>query len=743
MHRVLALAALLPAIGLAQPLPPPSNGYTLKRLSSYPLIHGRSPAGAQLSPDGTKIVFGWNKTGARMLDIYVMDYPGGEARKIVDAASIERPPRQEDTRTEEQKREEDLYDGGIGSFTWSPDSREIMFSYRGRTWLMNPDGTNRRALFDTNEQVSGPTYSPDGRYIAFIRGGNLFRWDRRNGGLKQLTFVSGPGSVDGFEWSPDGESLAVSWSDNSRMGQHVMMDFTRQRAEVINISRMWNGDRPVNTQIGMVKAEGGQIKFIQGMPRYMWVTDMEWSPDSRYLAISWHSEDFKEHHYSVAAWNRTFKWDAYEEKAPSNYIPDFRYVTWTRDNDLLFTTDILDGKWAYRSVLKTDPYGQNVERVYAEDHDVVAMTRPKNSDRIFLVTMKRGGNISELTVLEPNGRRTEHIVFEEGAVTPFQFDDAAPPMVSDDGRSVVTSASAPGQPWELYALEPRKARLTNSQPEEFKRIEWGEVRRVSFPGPDGKMIGATLRLPRNYQAGRRYPVVISNMYANSAKMSWGGYMDNYMAMELGLMVMTIDFRASWGYGGEFNSGYFGLMGIIDTQEAIKAKEWLVAEGYANPDRCAVWGWSYGGFLTCMIMETGQGAFDTGVAVASVTDWRQYNEWYTRRRLGMVADDEEVFKRTSPVTHAAGLAGNLYLIHGVLDDNVLFQDTAQLVQAFVKADRHFDLMIYPRADHGIGRDEERPHVNEEIVRYLYWKLTRPADVPPVQPLVPVTTETAKP
>jgi hypothetical protein len=66
-----------------------------------------------------------------------------------------------------------------------------------------------------------------------------------------------------------------------------------------------------------------------------------------------------------------------------------------------------------------------------------------------------------------------------------------------------------------------------------------------------------------------------------------------------------------------------------------------------------------------------------------------------------------------------------------------------VQAFVKADRHFDLMIYPRADHGIGRDEERPHVNEEIVRYLYWKLTRPADVPPVQPLVPVTTETAKP
>jgi dipeptidyl-peptidase-4 len=125
----------------------------------------------------------------------------------------------------------------------------------------------------------------------------------------------------------------------------------------------------------------------------------------------------------------------------------------------------------------------------------------------------------------------------------------------------------------------------------------------------------------------------------------------------------------------------------------------------------------------MIMLTAPGVFDTGVAVASVTDWKSYNEWYTRRRLGLEKDDPEIYKKTSPVHHAAGLEGNLYLIHGMLDDNVLFQDTARLMQALIEERKHFDLMLYPRDDHSIGKATSRPHVYEEVMRYLYWKLTR--------------------
>ncbi len=731
---LLAATPFLGTTATAQPLPPPKTGYTLERLSSFPLIHGRSPAGAVMSPDGSKIVYGWNTTGERRLDVYVMDFPSGQTRRILESSSVPQPLRQDDSRTELQKKEEALYDGGISNFMWSPDGHEILSSYRGRTWTYSPDGSNLKPLFDTNEPVSGPSYSPNGRYIAFLRNGNVFRWDRVERDLKQLTYNNKPGTtVDGFVWSPNSKRLAIYWSDNTRSGGHVMMDFTKQRAEVVSIGRMWNGDRSVNNQVGFVDADGGLITFVEGLPRYMWITGMDWSPDSSYLGVAWIKEDFQEFTLSVASPTRKRKWDAYTEKAPSNYIPDFRNFSWTRSGDLLFTTDIIDGKWANRSVMAVDPFGKNLRPVYAKNHDVVGMLRPKNSDRLFLVTMKRGGTITEITVLEPNGKETEHIVFESGMNTPSQFDDCSPPMVSEDGTKVATLANTFGQPNELYALEPTAKRLTNSQPEEFKKIQWATPQRVSFPGPDGRMIGATLLVPPGAKPGDKRPAVVTNIYANSGKVAWSGYNDNYLVMELGFVVLNVDFRASWGYGGEFNSGYYEKMGLIDADEAVKAKEYLVSLGYVNPDRVGIWGWSYGGFLTCMVMNTKPGVFDTGVAVASVTDWRQYNEWYTRRRIGMVSEKEDIFLKNSPVNSAATMAGNLYLVHGILDDNVLFQDVVQLSQKYIENGRHFDSLFYPRGDHGMWRDDERPHIMSAIHRYLYHKLTRPADAPVLQPV----------
>lgn len=108
-------------------------------------------------------------------------------------------------------------------------------------------------------------------------------------------------------------------------------------------------------------------------------------------------------------------------------------------------------------------------------------------------------------------------------------------------------------------------------------------------------------------------------------------------------------------------------------------------------------------------------------MASVTDWKSYNEWYTRRRLGLVKEDKEIFEKTSPITYASGLKDNLLLVHGMLDDNVLFQDTARLIQKLIDNGKYFDELAYPRDDHSIGRETSRPHVYGSIMRYLAGKL----------------------
>ncbi len=711
-------------LALSQGLP--KTDPSIERLSQYPLISGRSPSAPSMAPNGRAIAFGWNQTGDRKLNLWVLDYPNGNKHQIVDAGKIDDLPRQDDTRTEEEKKEAKTYDGGIAGAAWSPDSSELMFSYKGRTWLVKPNGEDLHPLVDGQAAIAAPEYSPDGKYISYTNGQNVFRIDRKTGAVKQLTFISKPNTaIEGVSWSPNGKSIMVTWSDSSKTGKHVMMDFSKDRAVVVNIQREWNGDLDTDMQVGLIPADGGIIKFVPNLPRYMWLINEEWAPDSSAAVISWIKDDFQAYTISKISPKDASKTDIYTEKAPKNYIPDWRPVVWTRDSKhILFGTDIIDGKFTWRSIMKMDADGKNLGKFFAEKFDVAALGRPKDSDRVILGTLAHSGLKSEITIVEPDGKITEHIVKPEGMSTPKDFDALGLPLFSDDGKMIATLASDRTLNAELYSVEPQIHRLTKSQLPAFAAIKWADFKEVSFPGPDGATIHGLLITKPGLDLTQKHPAFLSNMYANSGKAAWGGFVENYAAMNLDMVVLCVDFRASWGYGGEFNSGYYRKMGLIDADEAVTAKNYLAALPYVRGDRVGLWGWSYGGYLTCMTMLTKPGVFYAGVAVAPVTDWKSYNEWYTRRRLGLAKDDPKIFEQTSPVTYASGLQDHLLLVHGILDNNVLFQDTARLIQRLIDNGKYFDEMTYPRDDHSIGKESSRPHVFGRIVRFLFDELNKP-------------------
>ena len=679
-----------------------------------------------MSPNGAKIAFGWNQTGERKLDLWVLDYPSGEKRRIVEAAKITDLPRQDDARTEQEKKEAVTYDGGIGGAQWSPDSRELMFQYKGRTFLVKPDGSDLHPIVDGQAAIVAPQFSPDGKYISYTNGQNVFRIDRKTLAVKQLTFISKANTaIESVEWAPNGKSLLVIWTDSSKMGHHVLMDFSKDRATVVNIERMWNGDLSVDNQLGLIPVDGGIIRFVPDLPRYNWTLSAQWAPDSTSIAVDWIKDDFQAFTITKINPKDATKVDIYTEKAPKNYIPDWRPFVWTRDSKhILLGTDIIDGKFTWRSVVKMDADGKNLTKFFAEKYDVAALGRPKDSDRIFLGTLAYSPLKSEITIVEPDGKRTEHIVKPDGMSTPKDFDSLGLPLYSDDGMKVATLASDRTINPELYSVEPQIHRLTKSQLPQFHDIKWADFKEVSFPGPEGATIHGLLITRPGLDLTQKHPAFLSNMYANSGKAAWGGYLENYAAMNLDMVVLCVDFRASWGYGGEFNSGYYRKMGLIDADEAVAAKNYLASLSYVRGDRVGLWGWSYGGYLTCMTLLTKPGVFYAGCAVAPVTDWKTYNEWYTRRRLGLAKDDPKIFEQTSPVTYAGGLQDNLLLVHGIMDDNVLFQDTAHLIQRLIDNGKYFDEMTYPRDDHSIGKETSRPHVFGRILRYLYNELSKP-------------------
>lgn len=749
----LLLLAAAPVVSFARDLP--KTAIPIERYYQYPLINGRSPSSPRMDHAGKRIVFGWNTTGERKLDLWTMDFPGGAKRRIVKADDIAKFPRQDDERTDLEKKEEDLYDGGIGSAQWSQDDKALLFAYRGRTWLADADGKNLRPIVDAAGAIAAPQFTRDGRYLLYSNGQNVLRFELKTGAVKQLTFLSkSRTAISQFEMSPDGRTLMVVWSDSSKTSSHVMMDFSKDRAKVVNIQRDWNGDLSENSQIGLVGADGGIVKYVYGFPRTMWLKDVEWAPDSSKFAVAYISEDDKAFTLSTVDARTGTRFDAYKETAAKDpdltfetklaqldkdgkvtkpaetrdysTINDWRNVVWTRDSrGMLLGTDLLDGKPAHRSIVRVSLDGTKVIPVFAEGYDVGAFMRPENSDRLILVTAANSPLTTEITILEPNGKRTVHNVLPDGYDTPKGFNWAELPLVSDDGKRIATLASSRTMPSDLYAVEPKMERLTVSQPAEFQKIKWATFERVSFPGPDGTTLYGHLVYDPNLDRSKRHPAFLSSIYADSGKGAWGGFLENYAAMELGMVCLVVDYRSSWGYGEKFNGGYNGRLGQIDADEAVSAKNYLASLPYIRSDRVGIWGWSYGGYLTLMTLLTKPGVFDTGVAVAPVTNWKSYNEWYTRRRLGLVKEDGgKRFEMTSPVTYASGLKDNLLIVHGMLDDNVLFQDTAQMMQAFVENGRYFDVMAYPRDDHSIGKDTSRPHVFGTIMRYLYDHLNRP-------------------
>jgi dipeptidyl aminopeptidase/acylaminoacyl peptidase len=168
----------------------------------------------------------------------------------------------------------------------------------------------------------------------------------------------------------------------------------------------------------------------------------------------------------------------------------------------------------------------------------------------------------------------------------------------------------------------------------------------------------------------------------------------------GYVVLDADYRASSGYGRDWRTGIYRHMGGKDLEDVVDGAKWLVANERVDANRIGVYGGSYGGFITLMAMFTTPDVFAAGAALRPVTDWAHYNQGYTSAILNTPEVDPEAYRRSSPIEFAAGLAKPLLICHGMVDDNVAFQDTVRLVQRLIELGKTdlFETAIYPVEPH---------------------------------------------
>jgi dipeptidyl-peptidase-4 len=708
----------------------PKCGITLAEAYSLPMIYGTPPTSLKWSSDNETLAFLWNEEGGLRRDVYV-SRPGEPLFRLTDASRIGPLPVEDDERPKDDVEYAELMYSGVTEFDWSPDGTWIAFICRGDLFRVPASGGAPLRLTQTSQGVSGLEVSLDGQLIAFRLGANVWAYHVETGAIRQVTFFQKEEvAVRRCALSPDGRWLGVVVEDHSMFEKAKMPDYTPEKEVKIKELRRNNVGKPLSkVRVGIVPTTGGKMvraplpdpaadeekktskpdEIDTGNSIRMHL--LSWTWDSARFIVGYVSKEFKDYRlYAIPAEDPTKPVLLYSEEqkpwfcwSPVPSSPDSKYVYF------------MSYKTGWKHLYRVPIVGGEAEQLTAGEFDVTAHVVPRKGRQVYYMAWAPHPTVHHVFEM-PLAGGTPRDVSPEGFA-------ANQVCASPDGTGLAFVSSNVMVPPEVYRRmsDGAFARVTTSPRPEFKRLPTMKVERFTFTNEgDGKTVHAHMLLPASFDPSKKYPVVLTCVYAGGAKEGFGRYqiLDTYMANEMGYILVGIDFRASMGHGSEFFYGYHKKMGLVDSDEAASCAKYLRTLPYVDTERIGLWGGSYGGFLTLMVMSKHPGVFHTGISWKPVTDWRNYTDGYTGERLGRPADDPETYRATSPVFHADAFEGNLLLVHGMQDDNVLFQDAVWMVQKLVEAGKYFDLMIYPKDDHMMSlRHESLPDLMERFAAYF--------------------------
>ncbi len=295
------------------------------------------------------------------------------------------------------------------------------------------------------------------------------------------------------------------------------------------------------------------------------------------------------------------------------------------------------------------------------------------------------------------------------------------------GTRALVSRSNPAQPPQVYLADA-----------EGRRIAWIEENRLDAAHPYAPFLAShvtpvfgTLRasdgtelhyrmLSPPREPGRRYPVFVQ-VYGGpgtgrQATRAWGNPIQQYL-VDHGWIVFSLDNRGSPDRGKAFEDAIYHAMGSVEVQDQLAGVSWLRSQAYVDPARIAVNGWSYGGYMTLRLLEAAPGTFAAGVAGAPVTRWELYDTHYTERYLGNPAIDPAPYQAADVVPQAGRIADPLLLLHGMADDNVVFENSTVLIGALQGRSFPFEMMVYPGATHGVSGEARQLHLWRTIENFL--------------------------
>lgn len=590
------------------------------------------------------------------------------------------------------------------------------------------------------------TFSPDGRFVAFVRANDLHvvevgdaRVERRlttGGGPQVLNGkldwvyeeeIYGRGIRKGYWWSPDSTHLAFLQLDEHAVPEFTVVDHIPRRLNVETWDYPKAGDPNPRVRLGLVAASGGAVRWAdldRWTPTDFLITNVGWTPDSRHAVF--HVQDREQ------TW-LDLNMVGTDGRAPRTLL---RETTKAFVNDNGPPVFLDDGSFVWVS----ERTGWRHAYRYKADGTLVG---PVTSGRWDLKTLhgvdKAGGWL-----------------YFSGTERSFVGSDVY--RVKLDGTGLARLSQTPGthraafSPGFAHYLDswsdlhtPPRVRVHRADGAEVRLVHESRIAQLAefkFSKPellqvktrDGFMMNAILIRPVDFDPARRYPVMQFTYAGPSApqvRNAWYGNAGMYhqLLAQRGIVVWICDNRSASGQGAESAWTAYKQLGMGELADIEDGLAWLKSQKWVDGTRIGIDGWSYGGFMTSFAL-THSTSFAMGIAGGSVTDWSLYDSVYTERYMRMPQNNPEGYERTSVVKAAKNLHGRLLLLHGVVDDNVHMQNTLTLAYELQKAGKDFRLMLYERSRHGVADPQLVRHMRQTMLDFTLDTLLAPAAKPSV-------------
>jgi len=724
---------VLLSVGRAQTVAPVApKQLTIEQIFAEGGITGRAPETIKWSPDGTKVSFVQRDDAGEHGELWYADAVTGEKKILVSEAKLSQlaPPT---SKIHDEREKERVMRYHVAAYTWSPDSKHLLFDSQGQLWYYSLDTGTAVQLTSSPDASGDPKFSPDGKRLAYVRKHNLYvhpvseeagerpitreekekkkHKDKEGDKEKEDNILNG--EVDwvyaeeldvrsNFFWSPEGHEIIFLQMDETRVPTYPITDWMPTRARVEQQKYPLAGDPNPTVRLGVVGSNGGKVHWIKltddddtYVPRFGWIRE-GWA----WAEVLNRKQDVLDLYFIDAKSGKSRK--VLTESAPDAWVnvnDDFRIL---KSGDRFLWTSWRDGHthiYLY-SFDAPDPLAADAKlerQLESGDYEVIAISSVEEaSGTVFFTANKEDPRQRKIFSVKLDGSGMQALSSEHGSYYAH---------FADDGRHFVETHSAALTPPRISVCAPFGPCQKIWEARSVADYDPIAPKMMEFKAEDGTVLYGELILPRHADASQKIPLVVyiyGGPAGQTVEDAWGGsttLFHQILARE-GFAIFSVDNRGTPNRGKKFSAVTRLQSFGIELKDQFTALDQLYAQvPQLDRTRTAIWGWSNGGSMTLYAL-THSDRFKAGISVAPVTSWRDYDSIYNERYMGLPNDNPGGYD-DSIVSAAANLHGSLLLVHGTSDDNVHFQNTIQMTDALIKAQKQFRLMVYPGKTHGIG------------------------------------------